>query len=159
MHNLKIAVGPLHLVLNDRALQNLLDKRQRYPYLPRPESILTELGVLNQGGIPATIRQYDGKEQLLLYTPSYYLALYPSLRGDGYLIAYLDSLNLREHKRLTEGVLRIQALGWHLHRELTAIPAGSNNYRSNIWHSWQTLELQKQQGASQHQQEAITHVH
>src|SRR5436305_10940321 len=102
MNRLHVPVGPIHMVLTDKNAQKFYEKRQRYPYLPTPEAMLRDLLEMNMyGGIPAVInKRRDGAEQLLLYTDSYYLALYDSSHHDGYTIGHLDSLDLQELGRL-----------------------------------------------------------
>lgn len=161
MNRLNVPVGPIHMVLTDNIGQKLYEKRKRYPYLPSPEEMLRDLLEMNiNGGIPSIVnRRRDGTEQLLLYTSSYYLALYDSPKHDGYNIGHLDSLNLQEHKRLSRGALRIQAQGWVLHRELREIPPGNQNFWGNIYAAWLQFERQQQQASPEEKQEDLTHAH
>src|SRR5260370_5851080 len=156
-----VPVGLINIAMVENVLRNLFEKKQRYPYLPDPNSMLVDLQELNhQGGIPAIVtKNRDGKNQLLLYTFSYYLALYESPHRDGYTIAYLDSLNLREHERLSKGALRIQAQEWHLHQELKLIPQGNSNFWDAIYQAWRTFEMQSQQAHVQNEQEGLTHAY
>jgi hypothetical protein len=161
MNRLHVPVGLIHMVLTDNIAQKFYEKKQRYPYLPTPEAMLRDLLQMNMhGGIPAIVnKRRDGDERLLLYTDSYYLALYDSSRHDGYTIGHLDSLNLQEHERLSRGSLRIQAQGWLLHRELRDIPPGNQNFWGNIYTAWQHLERQRQQASPEAMPEDLTHAH
>jgi hypothetical protein len=142
------------MVMPDKVVQTLWEKKQRYPYLPDQQTLLRTLWEMNsQGGIPAVIGQYQGKEQLLLYTDAYYLALYETSWHDGYNIATLDIRNLNEFNRLSKGVLWIRAQEWHLCSELKSIPHGSSNYWDVINRSWQELELTRQQHKKQQEQQ------
>jgi len=156
-----VRVGLIHMAMSENVLRNLFEKKQRYPYLPDPNSMLVDLQELNyQGGVPAIVtKNRDGKNQLLLYTFSYYLALYESSHRDGYTIAYLDSLSLREHERLSKGALWIQAQAWCLHQELKLIPQGNSNFWDAIHQAWRTFETQSQQAHAQNEQEGLTHTY
>jgi hypothetical protein len=160
MNRLNVPVGPIHMVLTDSIAQKLYEKKKRYPYLPSPEAMLGDLQEMNMhGGIPALVnKRRDGAEQLLLYTSSYYLALYDSPHHDGYTIGHLDTLNLQEHERLSRGVLRIHAQGWNLHQELRDIPPGNQNFWGAISAAWQHFERLRQQRSPEETQEDLTHA-
>ncbi|MDQ2713470.1 MAG: AAA domain-containing protein [Chloroflexota bacterium] len=161
MHRADVSVGNIHLVLTAKVAQNLYEKRIRYPYLPEPGVMLGELQEMNRlEGIPAIVNtRRNGENQLLLYITAYYLVLYESLHGDGYRIAYVDSLNLYEHERLSKGALRIYAQNWYLHHEAREIPQGNNNFWQGISAAWLSFERQRQHAAPGAAQEELTHAH
>lgn len=160
--NAFVPVGPIHMVLTDKIAQTIREKKRRYPFLPDDANvILRDLFEMNaHGGVPAVVhRRRDGAEQLLLYTPTYFLALYTSPHGDGYNIGYVDALNLVEHERLSKGALRVQAQYWQCHRELKDIPQGNSNFWDVIQGGWQHFEQQRQLATPEAQQEELTLVH
>ena len=161
MNRLHVPVGPIHMALTDKIAQKFYEKRQRYPYLPTPEAMLRDLLEMNiYGGVPAVInKRRDGTEKLLLYTDSYYLALYDSSLHDVYTIGHLDSLDLQALGRLRRGALRIQAQDWILHRELRDIPRGNQNFWGTICAAWQDFESQRQKVSTEVKQEELTHAH
>src|SRR5579883_292269 len=161
MQRSDVNVGAIHMVMSGNVLQRLLEKKQRYPYLPEPAAMLADLHEMNRGeGVPAIIStNREGKEQLLLYAASYYLALYESSHRDGYTIGYVDSMNLHEHARLSKGAIHIRAQGWYLYQDVRQIPPGNKNFWTIIYQSWCQLERQKQQAAPQALQEELTHTH
>lgn len=160
MNSFNVSIGPVSIVLTAKALQSLLEQKQRYPYLPDFDSLQADLYTINkQGGIPAiVIQNRQGKEQLLLYTSSYYITLYESSHHDGYTVGSVDSLNLREHERLSKGALRLRAYAWFLLPELRAIPRGSNNFWTQIHRAWHDFELFCQQTNPQVKQQ-LFHAH
>ena len=160
MNDSNITVGYMHLVLSDNVLWKLDEKRQQYSYLPDRDTMLADLYALNsQSGVPATIGNYKGKQQLLLYTSLYYVVLYESSYRDGYVVASLEPLGLRGHERLVKGALRIHAPSWSVFPELRMIPRGSSSYWDSITQAWRRLELQIQQASSQPAQEELSYAH
>lgn len=159
-HSLNVPIGPIHLVISDKAVQKLHEKQIRYPYLPEPEAMLYELQEMSRlGGISAIVnRRKDGTEVLHLYTSTYYLALYESNQHDGYVIGHLDSLNLQEHERMSKGTLRLRAPGWSLHSHVREIPPGNSNHWNTISSAWHYLIRLQQQAAPQETQDALTSV-
>jgi AAA domain len=156
-----VSVGDIHLVLTGRIAQTFYEKKKRYPYLPDPNTLLPELQEMNtNGGIPAIVgKKRDNTDQLFLYTSSYYLVLYESSRHDGYVIGYVDSLNLQEHERLSKGTLRIRARNWYLHQELRDIQQGNQNFWNVISSTWVNFERQREQTSPEVKQDELTHVH
>jgi AAA domain len=156
-----VPVGDIHLVLTNKVAQTIYEKKKRYPYLPDPNTLLSEVQRMNtSGGIPAIAgKKRDNTDQLFLYTSSYYLVLYESSRHDGYVIGHVDSLNLQEHERLSKGALRIQARNWYLHEELRAIPQGNRNFWNDISSAWFNFERQRQQISPEIKQDELTHAH
>src|SRR6266567_916964 len=118
MNSFTVTIGPIHIVLTGKVLQNLYEKKQRNPLLPDEGTILRHIQEMRRlGGIPAIVTSNrEGKNQLLLYIPSYsyHLLLYESPQGDAYTVAYVDTLYLREHERLSQGALLLQAQDWVL---------------------------------------------
>jgi hypothetical protein len=160
VNNFDITVGHMHLVLSNKVIGKLHEKRQQYPYVPDSQTMLEHLHALNsQSGVPATIGNYQGKQQLLLYTSFYYIALYESAYRDGYVIASLEPLDLRGHERLVKGALRIHAQSWRVFPELRMIPRGSSSYWDSITQAWRRLELQIQQASLQASQEELSYTH
>jgi signal recognition particle GTPase len=155
-----VPVGPLYIVLTDKVLQSLLEKKQRYPYLPDWNRLLADLQAMSSlGGVPATVRDYQGKNQLLLYTSMYYLALYETNFRDGYMVAHVDSLNLREHERLCKGALWLHAQAWSLWDDVRSMPKGGSNAWDKIYQAWLDLERQRQLANPQEQQQQLTYAH
>lgn len=169
MNRFEIHVGPMHMVMNGKALQKLREKQQRYPDLPEPHIMLAQLQELNQmGGVAAAVvKSKDGKERLELYTSSYSLALYDSPQHDGYTIAHLESLNLNAHERLRKGTLWLRTQGWYLYGDLNQIPRGNGftalpNADQNSWgaitRAWRQLE-QHRRASAQEQPEQLSRAH
>jgi len=140
-----------------------MKKKQRNPLLPDEGTILRHIQEMHRlGGIPAIVPAIaKGKNQLLLYIPSYsyHLLLYESPQRDAYTVAYVDTLYLREHERLSQGALLLQAQDWILHRELRTVPRGGTNSWHHIAQKWQILEQQRQQTSPQLQQQALSQAH
>ncbi len=159
MNDRILQVGALHLVLSKKVHETLSEKRSRYPYLPDWQQLLYDLQMGNQqGSIPIILnRRLTNDDQLLLYTDTYYLVLYPSPLQDGYRIGYVDVLNLREHERLSKGALRLRASGFYLYDELREIPKGNTNFWAQINQSWRSFELQQE--SEQGPQPDFTYAH
>ncbi len=163
MNSFTVTIGAIHIVLTGKVLQNLYEKKQRNPLLPDEGTILRHIQEMRRlGGIPAIVTSNrEGKNQLLLYIPSYsyHLLLYELPQRDAYTVAYVDTLYLREHERLSQGALLLQAQDWILHRELRTVPRGGTNFWNYIAQKWQILEQQRQQTSPQQQQQALSQAH
>jgi hypothetical protein len=160
-------IGHISLVLSPNVLQKLWENKARYRHLPEPGQIVADFQELGRrGGVPAAITMNKGKAMLLLYTSSYYLATYPTERGDGYRISYIDPLDLHEHERLGKGVLMLQAPYCNIVQRASDISSKNNlwpknNYWDKIQQAWQALEKQRRQsgaGAAQ-EPERLTPVY
>lgn len=159
VQSFNVSVGSIHVVITDKVVQALHEKKKRYPYLPEPDVMLRELQeVRQQGGIPAIVhRKKDGKEVLHLYTSTYYLALYETSHRDGYTVGYIDTLNLQEHERLSKGALRLYVQSWFLYHDVRDMQKGNSNHWDSISSAWDNFE--RQQRSPQDQQEELTSVH
>ncbi|HUC25677.1 MAG TPA: ATP-binding protein [Streptosporangiaceae bacterium] len=116
-------------------------KRQDHPHLPADlQHIRGELQAMQtEGGVPATVEapQGAGKDQsLLIYGHNFVLRLFPSTRGDGYIIASVDPLRLADHQRLAAGYLQLRPARWECLFELSRIPPGSRACWRQILSAW-----------------------
>ncbi len=147
MNRRKVCVlpAPLHIAFSANWSEQWVEKKQRFPYLPDYQQALAELGELSQQeGVPAILsRNTRGKETLRVYGSDYYLGLYPSSRGDGYTLGYINPLDLRSHEDLARGTLFLKGPGYRLYPQLSYIPAGSTNYWEYLQRTWNALEEQK----------------
>jgi hypothetical protein len=153
-----VEVGELHLVFSSKIHQQIQQKRSRYPYLPDPARILYDFQELSvHAGVPAAISQQKGKTLLLLYTSSYYVAVSPSEQGGGYVVYYVEALNLREHDRLAEqGVFWLRAASWYWHARPIEIPKGKSNYWRMLCSEWQAVKAQQEDMSAEEEHEGIT---
>jgi len=153
MNRVPLNIGAIHLTLSENVLQKLHEKKLRFPHLPEPNTIVHDFLILSgQNGVPAAIRKQEGGDVLLLYTSSYCLGVYPSNQNDGYRVAYVDVLNLREHERLRKGVLLLKATSWNMYQTLNQIPPGNSNYWGQVCEAWGLLERLIQQAKRDIQQ-------
>ena len=158
MYELVCKVAVMFLVPSQKFTDTLFRQRMRYPFLPTSTNeIVLQLQELNAyGGIPAAFEETrDGSNRIVLFTDAYALSLFPTERGGGYLITYIDPLHWRHLRRLRRGYLRLCAHGWQAVLESREIPPNSNNHWQDLEGSWKQLEgFQQQHRKEQMQQDA-----
>ena len=147
-------IGFIELVLGPKILQKLWERKRIHPHLPEPSQIVTDFQALGgKGGVPAAVQlNKQGEAMLLLYTLSYYLAAFTTAQGDGYRISYIEPLDLREHERLSKGVLMLQTPNWRICDDVRNL-LGKPNYWSTIQGQWRALEEWRRRAGAEAGQE------
>jgi hypothetical protein len=141
-------VSTIYMALSGQWSKKWSEQQRRYSYLPNVEQAIAELCELSQqeDGVPAIVyRNSDGQpEHLRLYGSEFYVGAYPSTHGGGYILAYMEPIDLRAHEALASGVLLLQGSSYQLVLELRAIPQDGDNCWMWINQEWEELELYKQ---------------
>ena len=146
--------GPIILVPGSTLERQVRQQAQDHPGLPvDPRQIIADLAARPEG-VPATLSQPragGGDWSLLLYARTYVIRLFLTKKyKDGYTIAAVNPLQIRDHHRLAQGYLLLcSAAGWRVVLETQQIPKGSGAYWSSLVAAWQQLmsELGERQGA------------
>lgn len=158
-----LPVPALYLVPANNWSVRWAEMQQRYSYLPQAEQATAAFCdlALRGKGLPASM--YKNKEQkdvLHLYGPNYYIGLYASPRGDGYILGYIKPIDPLSHDTLADGVLLLRGITLHLCARLPDIPHGSTNCQAFIMQEWENLRADKQQWRAQGQsKESATVAH
>ncbi|RPF33173.1 DEAD/DEAH box helicase [Streptomyces sp. TLI_185] len=132
---------PVVLVPGSSLERQLRDKARLHPGLPSAVGrIAQDLSAL-KNGVPARIQEGGGGRDasLLVHTAAYRLRLYPTNRRDGYRLAGIDPVRLRDHNELTRSCLLVRPPQWQLVLELREIPHGSDGGWDELCRAWQRL--------------------
>ena len=139
----RIVKLPGHLVLvpSKSLAGNLSSARRDHPHLPAGlDQLERDLDAMTaESGVPATIsepRQAGKGRSLLVYGRTYFLRLFPTDRGGGYIIAAITPLRLSDHHRLAEACLKLRPAGWETRFELRQIPVGASAHWGTIVDAW-----------------------
>ncbi|MFI5955204.1 AAA domain-containing protein [Cryptosporangium sp. NPDC051539] len=102
--------------------------------LPGDAEIAWELNRLNaDGGVPLS-RDDRG---IRVYLRRHVCGLFPSARGDAWMLTFVAPLGLRDYKDLGRGVLRVRtAPGWIYCPTLPAVPSGCRNSDDELRRAW-----------------------
>ncbi|GAB3988309.1 hypothetical protein GCM10029978_110360 [Actinoallomurus acanthiterrae] len=141
--------SPLVLVPGSTLESSLRRARDRAWLPASAEDLVSELNT-RPDGIPATLdepRTNGGDRSLLVYGRTYVARLFPSKRGDAYLIASVFPLRINHHKNLAKCHLMLRPPGWRLAYELRRVPEGMNAHWPTITRAWQ--DRQAEQAARQ----------
>lgn len=135
-------------------------QHERFPYFPSDRDAIAELNArARDQGIPASIHVRESGQELRLYGSDYYVGLYPSLQGDGYILSHMEPIDLPTYDKLADGVLLLRGARLRLYEQLIHFPPGSTNCKEQIWRAWQELERDRQrQRTDQQPREALSVV-
>ncbi|GAB3577679.1 hypothetical protein GCM10027445_43740 [Amycolatopsis endophytica] len=136
------------VLVPSKNLYGKLDRQARdHPGLPDGlEQVLRDLAARSEG-VPAIVDEPSraGRDHsLLLHTYGYVVMLFPTSRQDGYFVARIAPLRVRDHDRLSRGALLIRA-NWQAVFELPQVPAGATAHWPRLTAAW--AEVVRARGA------------
>ncbi|MEV1056694.1 AAA domain-containing protein [Micromonospora chalcea] len=115
--------------------------RQRYPHLPDLAPFTEELNHLTRlGGVPVTVDEArgDGRAQWIrLYAQRSCVGVRVSPQQDAYFVEFIEPLNLRGHRLLARGRVRLAPRGWVYSPLLNSVPVGCRVPDAATLHAWQ----------------------
>lgn len=116
----------------------LLEQAKKHPGMPSTvDQLLAELNV--RSGVAATVdepkRQGDDPS-LLLYGTNWVLRLFPTARRDGYVIASIVPLRIRDHHQLARRCLVVRPPRWQRVFEVRMLPAGAESHWERLLAEW-----------------------
>ncbi|WP_086667343.1 DEAD/DEAH box helicase [Lentzea kentuckyensis] len=132
----------IHLVPSAKTDAQLRSRAQDHPGMPASlDHVIAELNQ-RRDGVAATVSpsyKPGGDPSLLLYGRTWVLRLYPTRFRDGYVIASVDPLRIRDHHRLAQACLIIRPPSWHRVFEIRMLPQGASAHWERVLAGWQAL--------------------
>lgn len=132
----------IHLVPSAKTDSLLRSRAQDHPGMPPTfDHVIAEL-TMRREGVAATVSppyKTGGDPSLLLYGRTWVLRLFPTKFRDGYRIASIDPLRIRDHHRLAQACLVIRPASWCPVFEVRMLPRGASAHWERLLAEWQAL--------------------
>ncbi len=119
-----------------------LSQVKNHPAMPASlDQLVFELNE-RRSGVAAVVdepKKAGGDPSLVLFGTTWTLRLYPTNHRDGYVIASIDPLRLRDHHRLARGCLVLRPRSWQRAFEVRMLPPGASAHWERVlaeWHAW-----------------------
>lgn len=133
---------PIHLVPTKNTDAMMLSRVQAHPGMPATlDQLVADLNS-RPDGVAATVgapKQPGNDPSLLLYGSTCVIRLFPTNHRDGYLIASVDPLRIRDHHQLAQACLVIRPPRWHRVFTVRMLPAGASSHWERLLAEWQVV--------------------